>query len=371
MNSLDQHFSDELTSREHEGILRKLKTASPSLKDFTSNDYLGLAQSKQLQRNIAERINQTEILNGATGSRLLSGNSRHHEALEQQLAAIFQAEACLVFNSGYAANLGVLSSIPTRHDTILYDELCHASIKDGIRLSLATRHAFKHNDVTDLEQKIKTAKGRVFIVIESIYSMDGDLCPLSEIVSLAERFNCYIVLDEAHSTGVIGIGGSGLAVSMNLHRKIAIRIYTFGKAIGVHGACVAGSRILVDYLINFSRPFIYTTALPDHTVISIAESFHYIALNPALQNNLQLKIDLFKNSITRKEHISSSAIQTVIFGSIEKTKAAANNLIAKGFDVRPILSPTVPKGKERLRICLHTFNSDEDIVKLADELNKS
>ncbi|HEY0652463.1 MAG TPA: pyridoxal phosphate-dependent aminotransferase family protein [Chryseosolibacter sp.] len=369
MNSLEQFFSDELASRGKDGILRSLKIVPNALQDFTSNDYLGLAGSPILKQKIDERVSQLTIGIGATGSRLLSGNSVHHEELEKKLGTIFQADACLIFNSGYAANLGVFSSIPTRHDTILYDELCHASIKDGIRLSLATRHSFKHNDLNDLEHKLKAAKGKVFIAVESIYSMDGDSCPLRELVSLTEQFNAFIILDEAHSTGVLGKDGSGMAVSLSLHEKIAIRIYTFGKAIGTHGACVAGSKHLAAYLINFSRPFIYTTALPAHTVISISEAFTFIHDHPALQKVLEEKINLFKR-VAKIQSVSSSAIQTIIFDSPDKTKNAANKLIAQGFDIRPILSPTVPAGKERLRICLHTFNKDEDIVKLAEELNK-
>jgi 8-amino-7-oxononanoate synthase len=167
---------------------------------------------------------------------------------------------------------------------------------------------------------------------------------------------------------VMGSRGAGLAVSLNLHNKIAVRIYTFGKAIGSHGACVAGSKNLIEYLVNFSRPFIYTTALPDHTIISLSEAFEFLKQNPEFQQTLRHKINVFKKSLTIPSS-SNTAIQTIVFDSAEKTKISANNLVAKGFDVRPIFSPTVPEGKERLRICLHTFNSDEEIIKLAEELN--
>lgn len=370
MESLEQFLSNELAARENEGILRKLKTTASTLKDFTSNDYLGLARSKELQVKIADKLKRTETLNGATGSRLLSGNNHHVEELEKQLRAIFNAEACLIFNSGYAANLGVLSSLPSRHDTILYDELCHASIKDGIRLSLAKKFSFHHNDLNDLQLKIKKAQGKVFIVVESVYSMDGDLCLLPELVNLAEQHACFIILDEAHSTGVTGHNGGGLAVSLGLQAKIAVRIYTFGKAIGSHGACVAGSQKLIEYLVNFSRPFIYTTALPDHTIISLSHAFEFLQQNISLQNILQQKIKTFRDALGENFHASSTAIQTITFGSVTKTKAKADLLHTKGFDVRPIFSPTVPEGKERLRICLHTFNSDQEIIDLADELKK-
>jgi 8-amino-7-oxononanoate synthase len=370
MNSLEEYFSNQLQARESKGILRKLKISDSSLKDFTSNDYLGLARTRALQDKIQQHVSNLNPRNGATGSRLLSGNSILYQELERQLATIFKTDACLVFNSGYAANLGVLSAIPTRHDTMLYDELCHASIKDGVRLSLAKKLSFKHNDLNDLEQKIVKSTGKVFIVAESIYSMDGDFCPLTELVKLCEQHNCFLVLDEAHSTGVMGEAGAGLAVSLGLQNKIAVRIYTFGKAIGLHGACVAGSKNLIEYIINFSRPFIYTTALPDHTVIALSQSFDFIRHNPELQHTLQSKIELFRKSLLNNISTSTTAIQSLIFGSVEKTKAKADSLIAKGFDVRPIFTPTVPAGSERLRICLHTFNSNEDIINLAAELNE-
>jgi 8-amino-7-oxononanoate synthase len=369
MNSLEHYFAQELQQRKAQGILRKLKLSDSSLKDFTSNDYLGLARNQVLQNIILDRVKGNKINIGATGSRLLSGNSIYHHELEEQLKGIFKGEACLLFNSGYSANTGVMSAIPSRHDTILYDELCHASLKDGIRLSLATKHPFKHNDLNDLEQKVKKSQGKIFIVVESIYSMDGDLCPLAELVQLAARHESFIILDEAHSTGVLGQNGSGLAVSLNLHDKIPIRIYTFGKAIGVHGACVVGSKNLIDYLVNFSRPFIYTTALPEHTLISIAESFRFLKINSDLQHDLQTKIQTFKKVLDPKFSTSPTAIQTIVLNSIGATRTKSEALVSKGFDIRPILSPTVPKGKERLRICLHTFNSNEDINNLACELN--
>lgn len=286
------------------------------------------------------------------------------------LANIFKASRALIFNSGYAANLGVLSSLPQRGDTILYDELVHACIKDGARLSLAARFSFRHNDLNDLESKLKKAQGKIFIAVESIYSMDGDQCPLEELVNLAERYHAFVILDEAHSTGVMGKSGSGLAVSLGVQSKVAVRVYTFGKAMGIHGACVVGSNQLIDYLINFSRPFIYTTALPPHSVASIECAFKYLDQHIDLQSTLQNRIKLFLDStrwLTNRAH-SKSAIQTAIFSGNDSTRLAAQKLQDNGFDVRPILSPTVPAGKERLRICIHTYNTDSEIVSLAESL---
>ena len=312
-------------------------------------------------------------MNGATGSRLLTGNSIFTLSVENKLATIFKVEATLLFNSGYTANLAVLSSIPQKGDTILYDELSHACIKDGARLSLAKRYSFKHNDLDDLEKKIKISTGQLFIVVESIYSMDGDVCPLQEIASLAKKYNAVIILDEAHSTGVIGEGGSGLASLQGIEKEIDIRIHTFGKAMGVHGACVCGSQILIDYLINFARPFIYTTALPPHSVLSIACAFDYLADQPTLQTQLNKNITLFLEHTKKYTFISNnnSSIQSAIIPGNQSVKSAARKLLENGFDVRPILSPTVPAGKERLRICIHSFNTEEEIVKLCEILGST
>lgn len=366
MSTLDQVLENKLRERRNQNSSRSLTEPKSSLVDFTSNDYLGLSRSRELFDSTQQRLHQLGLCqNGATGSRLLSGNSSYHEMVEKKLAKIFHAEAALIFNSGYVANLGVLSSLPQRGDTILYDELSHASIKDGARLSLAKRFGFKHNDVEDLERKLKTAEGQVYIVVESVYSMNGDVCPLQELVELARRYNASIILDEAHSTGSIGEAGSGMACSFQLHDQVDVRIYTFGKAMGVHGACVCGSKKLIEYLVNFSRPFIYTTAQSPHSVAAIECAFDYLGRHAELQAELEQRIQLYIEATADFTSPSSStAIQTVIIPGNQKVKEAARHLQQNGFDVRPILSPTVPLGTERLRICLHTFNSEGDIRNL-------
>ena len=309
--------------------------------------------------------------NGATGSRLLSGNDSYTEEVERKLSNIFNSEAALIFNSGYAANQAVLSSIPQKGDTILYDELAHACIRDGARLSHAKRLAFKHNDLNDLEKKLAAAEGHIFIAVESIYSMDGDSCPLPELIKVADQYKASIILDEAHSTGVMGAGGSGMAVSEGLENKIAVRIYTFGKAMGIHGACVAGSKDLIDYLINFARPFIFTTAASPHSIAAIDCSFSYLSDKMNLQSELKHRIELFTSTCTELAVTTlknTSQIQSMVIAGNDHVKNAAHGLQTKGFDVRPILSPTVAKGSERLRICLHTFNSDKEIKSLVQAL---
>ncbi len=372
MNNLQSVLIKQLALRESEGTRRYLKSDQRNSIDFTSNDYLGLARSPELLQSIEQKLKDIEFKsNGSTGSRLLSGNSDYAEQIEKKLAGIFNSEATLLFNSGYTANLGVLSSLLQRGDTILYDERAHACMKDGARLSLAKRFNFRHNDLNDLESKLKLATGNIFIAVESIYSMDGDVCPLKNLISLAEKYNASIILDEAHSTGVFGNSGAGLAASLGLEDKIGIRIYTFGKGMGIHGACVAGSSALRDYLINFARPFIYTTAPPPHSLVSIECAFDFVDQNIGLQQLLHKKIDHFLYELNRvgETSTSESSIQSIHIGGNERTKNIAEALQQKGFDVRPILSPTVPKETERLRVCLHTFNSNHEISELVQTLS--
>ncbi len=369
---LDTWFGEKLGERKEKNLFRELKPET-GLVDFCSNDYLGLARSEELF-NLINEPSKSHLLkrNGSTGSRLISGNNAFTEEVEKKLASVFKSEAALILNSGYAANMAVFSSIPQRNDTIILDELAHASMKDGARLSLAKRFSFNHNDLNDLESKLKKASGRIFIAVESVYSMDGDACPLLELTTLAEKYGAFIVLDEAHSTGVMGTGGSGLATTLGLENQIDIRIYTFGKAMGIHGACVAGSEKLIQYIVNFSRPFIYTTALAPHSIASIACAFAYLDKNIHLQSDLTKTINAYLNGLKTLTNrtCSNSAIQTVIFPGNENVKRAANTLQQLGFDVRPILSPTIPVGSERLRICLHTYNTLDEITKLTTELKK-
>ncbi|HTE31846.1 MAG TPA: aminotransferase class I/II-fold pyridoxal phosphate-dependent enzyme [Chryseolinea sp.] len=371
MKAIDTILEERLEQRSVKGLLRSLTLGDPARIDFASNDYLGLARSKTLFDDIRDDVDRLgDKTNGSSGSRLLTGNSPLIEEVEAMLSTIFISEATLIFNSGYTANLSVLSSLPQRGDTIIYDEYAHACMKDGARLSMAKRLSFRHNDLDDLEAKLKVAQGHIFIAVESIYSMDGDECPLREIVALARAFGAKIILDEAHSTGTMGAGGAGLAVSLGLEKQIAVRIYTFGKAMGIHGACVAGSTQLKRYLINFARPFIYTTAPDPHSIIAIRCSFKYLRNHLYLQDQLKEIIGAFVENTqgcsgrTR----STSAIQGFICPGNENVKEAARKLQDQGFDVRAILSPTVPAGAERLRICLHTYNSMQEVSAIAQQL---
>ncbi|HEX8039786.1 MAG TPA: aminotransferase class I/II-fold pyridoxal phosphate-dependent enzyme, partial [Chryseosolibacter sp.] len=294
MTPIDRFLEKKIAERKEQGLLRTL-SVNKAAADFVSNDYLGLARSKELSALIDARHRELGVHNGSSGSRLLSGNTTYAGQVEAKLSRLFKSESSLIFNSGYSANLAVLSAIPQKGDTILYDVLAHTSIKDGARLSLAARHSFRHNDLADLESKLRSSTGKRFIAVESIYSMDGDECPLKELNDLAHKYEAAIILDEAHSTGVRGPQGAGVSVEQNLHHEIFARIYTFGKGMGVHGACVAGSGTLIEYLVNFARPFIYTTALPQHGIVSIDCAFEYLAAHMGLQKKLKERIDLYRS----------------------------------------------------------------------------
>ena len=355
-----------LDKRSQDGSLRTLKIAPAGLIDFSSNDYLGLARSTELKTSILEVSRESDFKNGSTGSRLLTGNNELTKSCEESLAKIFGFEASTIFNSGYMANLAFFSAVPQRGDTIIYDEYAHACIKDGSRLSLAKRLSFKHNDLIDLERKLKEAGGEIFIACEAIYSMDGDMAPLTEITSLAKKYKARVIVDEAHSTGIWGINGSGMVSELGLQKEIYAVIYTFGKAMGIHGACIAGSKELKAFIVNFSRPFIYTTAPSPYEVLSIQKAFNFIQDRPQLIASLRKNIKLFNQLLP--EQSTPSPIKSIVIGGNTETKALSEKLQNEGFDVRPILSPTVKEGSERLRICLHTYNTEEEITLICQHI---
>lgn len=377
MYQILNRMNQQLLRREQESGLRFLPTQLPEI-DFASNDYLGLARSKELARNIREACEDyPDSLHGATGSRLITGNMPLTDSVEQELARYLQAQVCLLYNSGYAANQGLLSSVLQRGDTVIYDELAHACIKDGCRLSPANRFSFRHNNVDHLRQKIARAQGQVIVVVESVYSMDGDEAPLAALVELCREYGAGLVVDEAHSTGLWGPGGAGLCVEKGLQDEVLARIHTFGKAMGVHGACIAGQEVLIRYLLNYSRTFIYTTALPAHAVLGIREAVRYRGQHPERMQQLERNIQLFHDLLEEKGDFlqkqllpSRTPIQAVLIPGNERVVKVAQKLQAEQFMVWPILAPTVPEGEERLRICLHQYNTPSEIERLVNLLYK-
>lgn len=368
MNSHLNHIKDKLSKRKEENAFRTLKT-NQHLVDFCSNDYLGFSREKEIH----DQHGVSTPCYGATGSRLISGNHQITEETESYLANFYQAEAALIFNSGYNANIGLFQCLPQRNDTIIYDELIHASIRDGIKLSNAKNFAFEHNNLEALENKLKQASGIVYVAVESVYSMDGDFAPLLEITKLCKKYNAAVIVDEAHAAGIFG-NGLGLVAELQLEKEVFSRIVTFGKAFGTHGAAVLGSNLLRDYLINYSRAFIYTTALPLQSIVSIKNAHEFLKQNTNRIEDLKKNINYFKLNTqhsTLKVVTSESPIQCLIVSGNDEVKKLALKIQEQGFDVRPILSPTVPKGKERLRICLHSFNTKEEINQLIILLNPS
>lgn len=369
MKKAHTFIKSKLDERHEAGNYRQLKQES-GLVDFCSNDYLGLAHSAELKAAIDRELAiRSSALNGSTGSRLLAGNTAYAEELETAIAEVHGYEAGLIFNSGYDANLGLLSALPQKGDTVITDELIHASVIDGARLSYAERFRFKHNDLHSLEDKLQRAKGNVYVVIESIYSMDGDVAPLADITAMVEGYNAHLIVDEAHATGVFGYG---VVHKLNLQDKVFAAVVTFGKALGCHGAIILGSTLLRDYLINFSRSFIYTTAASFHQLASVKMAYQALQNDGEKARILHQNIAYFKANFTNRQYQlipSDSAIQCLIMGSNAKAKALAGQLQSGGFDVRPILSPTVAAGSERLRICIHAYNTEREIAGLLSIIN--
>lgn len=373
MVNLPKSLQQKLQQREQNNALRKLPVSN-ALIDFASNDYLGFANSEEIFNKTHQYLLENNIkINGATGSRLISGNHNLYQVTEDFIANFHQSETALIFNSGYDANVGFFSSVPQRNDVILYDELCHASIRDGILMSNAKSYKFQHNDFENLEKLITTQletrnpKPETFYVVtESVFSMDGDSPNLEELVTLCEKYNCFLVIDEAHALGVFGNHGEGVIQGQGLQDKVFARIMTFGKGLGCHGAAILGSQELKNYLVNFARSFIYTTGLSPHSVATILMAYQQLKTEKEAIENLRNNIQFFnqeKMQMGLKPLFvySKSAIQCAIIPGNEKVKSIANQLQNNGFDVKPILSPTVPEGQERLRFCLHSFNSQKEI----------
>ena len=375
-NALQQ----KLNLRTETNALRKLPIPTNGI-DFSSNDYLGFAKNEQIFEATHKYLIDNNIkVNGATGSRLISGNHNLYSITENYIATFHQSETALIFNSGYDANVGFFSSVPQRNDIILYDELCHASIRDGIQMSHAKAYKFQHNDYEDLDQllsKFPTSNSQlhtIFVVTESVFSMDGDAPNMETLVRLSEKFKALLVVDEAHSLGVFGEKGEGLVQSQQLHDKVFARIMTFGKGLGCHGAAILGNSDLKAYLVNFARSFIYTTGLSPHSVATILVAYQNLDKTEKLQE-LKQNINFFNQQkqllgIKPLFVYSKSAIHSAIIPGNENVKHIASQLQEKGFEVKAILSPTVPEGQERLRFCLHSYNTQSEMQDVLTELSK-
>jgi 8-amino-7-oxononanoate synthase len=375
IKAVNEYIAKKIAERKEKNAFREL-SLSKDLIDFCSNDYLGFARDKNLAiLNHQCLMDFEDLYNGSTGARTITGTNRLTIELESMLSDFHRSPAALIYNSGYIANLGLFSSLPYRGDLVLYDELIHASIRDGIQMSRADAYSFKHNDLVDLENKLKRASGKVYVAVEAIYSMDGDQAPLIDLVEVCKKYDAALIVDEAHSNGVLGAKGEGLVADLCLEKDVFARVITFGKALGCHGAAVLGSQDLKDFLVNYSRPFIYTTAPAPHMLISIKNAYDKLSKSKHKILNLRDLINYFKLKIQdlldEAKIESSSPIQCLIIPGNDRVKAVCRQVQALGLDVRPIVAPTVPAGKERIRICLHSYNTKDEVDRLVDALKKS
>jgi 8-amino-7-oxononanoate synthase len=357
---------EALQQRERDGALRSTEAGQPGA-DLCSNDYLGIARRLAQPEIIARIIGScsSEPALGATGSRLVSGTTAAHHAFEEFLAHFHRGERALLFGSGYEANVGLLSALGRRTDTLIYDELAHASMRDGLRLSLSRSFSFRHNDLSDLRQKLSNATGECYVVVESVYSMDGHRAPLRELCELCEEVGAYLIVDEAHATGVYGPRGEGLVVECGLEGRVFARVHTFGKAVGYRGACVVGSESLQSFLINFARPFVYSTAPDAVSIAFMREAYRLVEEATRERAKLGALISSWrdlKREFSGLSFIESdTAIQGVVIPGNHEVVAAEQRLRAAGYFAKAIRSPTVPEGSERLRLSLHAYNSPEEI----------
>lgn len=370
--SVDEKLKAILHARAEDLTLRRLEQ-NGHLIDFASNDYLGLARSTELRAKTDEAYKKhMQFSHGATGSRLISGNHKLYEELERFIAEYHQAEAGLIFNSGYDANVGFFSAVPQPGDIVYADELVHASIRDGLKMTRAARSYFLHNDLADLESQMQKHNGNKFIAVESIYSMDGDFAPLLELVGLAEKYGANLVVDEAHATGIFGPKGEGRVVELGLQNRVYARVHTFGKALGGHGAIVLGSGVLREFLVNFARSFIYTTALPLYSLLWVQNAYDILSKGWYKELEMRFLINLLQENLKGLSGTDMSTnkgpIQSLIVPGNGQVKRVSTALAEAGYYAKAILYPTVPRGKERIRICLHQFNTKEEVVGLCNTI---
>jgi 8-amino-7-oxononanoate synthase len=340
--------------------------------DFTSNDYLGLADAPRLKAAITAAI-ERGVPVGAGGSRLLRGNHPEHEALEAEAAAFFGAEKTIYFGSGFAANVALFSTLPLRDDLVLHDELIHASVHDGIAAGKAKAVAVPHNQVDAFEREINHwrqagGKGRPWIAVESLYSMDGDYAPLAALSDLAEKHGGFLVVDEAHATGVFGHDGRGLAAELE-GRGDVVALHTCGKALGLSGALLSLPAVLANYLTNRARGFIYSTAPSPLMAAAVREALRIVADEPWRRTRLEELINFAGEQLRSRLGVtpSGSQIVPVMIGDNARSLRIAARLRDGGFDVRAIRPPTVPEGTARLRISI-TLNVDESQIAAMIEL---
>jgi len=373
--------AETLRQLAEEGLLRKLRPLdSPTgseivrsdrtLHNFASNDYLGLARHPEIEAALIDGVQKFGA--GSGSSRLVCGSLPPHQELENALAEAKQTEAALTFSSGFATALGTIPSVVGTGDFVILDKLCHASLVDAARLSNATLRVFPHNDLEKLDRLLNSIRAKepvaqILVVTESVFSMDGDVCPLREIVTLTENHGALLLLDEAHAFGILGPHGMGLADELGLQSRIAFQMGTLSKAAGLSGGYLAASRDWIDVLINRARSFIFSTATPPAIAHAALASLRLIRSD----EGAQLREKLSKNlSAFDSSNRFPTPIKPVIFGKNEAALAASAELETRGFLVPAIRFPTVPRGSARLRVSLSAGHSEESVRQLATAISE-
>ena len=353
----------------------KIVGSEDELLDFSSNDYLALSEHPEVIA--ASRKYLEEFGAGAGASRLMSGDLEINHQLEKEIAQLKAKEAALIFGSGYLANIGVIPALVGRGDLLVTDRLSHASIYDGCLLSGAKVIRFRHNDITHLQQILQEKRSqynRVLVVVESIYSMDGDRCPLKDLIDLKKHSDFLFMVDEAHATGIYGSNGGGIIEEEGVSDGVDVAMGTFGKGLGSYGAYVAASKQMVDYLVNKARSFIYATGLPPAVIGATLAALHLVKTEPQLRRELHEKVAFFKKQLRKnglKDDLGPSQIIPVMVGDSTKALALSEELKSHRIFVKAVRPPTVPENSARLRFSITRFHQEEDLKSCARQLVQS
>lgn len=359
----DDFLLNRINQRKEQHLFRQLTLPGDQI-DFCSNDYLGIIRNRLL------RNRPTGLHTGSGGTRIYSGNYRLIEEVENRIAGFHDAEAAVIFSSGYDANIGVLASVPQKDDTLLFDECSHPSVKDGAKISAAQAYTFAHNDVHDLAEKLKSAKGNRFVFTEAIFDVDGSMAPLDDIARVTRLYGAHLIVNESHSIGLYGDKGQGLIHELGLEEAVFARIHGFGNACGCHGGIVMGSERLKDYLVNFCQQLLHSTSLSEQTVSTIWESYKILPQLWQEREHLATIISTFQDADLPFEKTPSvTPIQHLLIKGVEEVQQLAAQIGEAGYDVRPVMYPSVPLGEERLRIVLHSFNTRGEVSWLIQAIN--
>ncbi|KAK5082688.1 hypothetical protein LTR05_006568 [Lithohypha guttulata] len=391
-NSLEQSLAATLERRRRSSKLRTLKSSSPDAIDFSSNDFLSLSTTQEFRKDYLKELESHALPVGSTGSRLLDGNSQYAEDLERRIADFHRAETALLVGSGFDANVSIFTCLPQPGDIVVYDELIHASVHDGMKVSRAVSFLpFKHNCLVDFRSRLSSCRSgilgkNIFVAVETVYSMDGDLAPLVEMLAIMKELfpqgNCHLIVDEAHSTGIYGPKGKGRVSELGLEGDVLVRLHTFGKGLACNGAVILSSHVIRSYLINYARPIIFTTFMSYPMLVAVKVAYDWLSdgKTESLSMRLFHLIRYMYSGLKRLEPLTQNlepgsmllpgrCPESAIFAlMMREPRELAGFCQANGFIVRPVVHPTVPQGTERVRICLHAGNTEAEIDAFVDKV---